>query len=73
MTVSSLGASTSAYSYLQSLLPQQPDESKRTASSDPVAELLKAFYPNASTEAGSTQDTNGGTGVGTSRPSTTIR
>ena len=27
MTVSSLGASTSAYSYLQSLLPQQPCQS----------------------------------------------
>ena len=57
MTVSSLGASTSAYSYLQSLLPQQPDDSKRTGSSDPVAELLKAFYPNSSAEGG------GGTGT----------
>lgn len=68
MTVSSLGASTSAYSYLQSLLPQQADDGKRTGSSDPVANLLKAFYPNASTEVGSTQDTNGGTGVGTLSP-----
>jgi hypothetical protein len=68
MTVSSLGASTSAYSYLQSLLPQQADDGKRTGSSDPVADLLKAFYPNASTEVGSTQDTNGGAGVGTLSP-----
>jgi hypothetical protein len=68
MTVSSLGASTSAYSYLQSLLPQQADDGKRTGSSDPVAELLKAFYPNASTEKGSTPDANGGTGVGNLSP-----
>jgi hypothetical protein len=65
MTVSSLGASTSAYSYLQSLLPQQPDEGKRKGSSDPIAELLKAFYPNASKEAAAASDGNGGTGVGT--------
>ena len=68
MTVSSLGASTSAYSYLQSLLPQQTDDSKRSGSSDPVADLLKAFYPNASTEKGSTPDANGGTGVGNLSP-----
>jgi EF-hand domain pair len=69
MTVSSLGASTSAYSYLQSLLPQQPDDSKRTGSSDPVTELLKAFYPNSSTEAGaSPPDAAGGSGVGTLSP-----
>jgi hypothetical protein len=69
MTVSSLGASTSAYSYLQSLLPQQPDDSKRTGSSDPVTELLKAFYPNGSTEAGAgPPDAAGGSGVGTLSP-----
>ncbi len=69
MTVSSLGASTSAYSYLQSLLPQQPDDSKRTGSSDPVTELLKAFYPKGSTEAGaSPPDAAGGSGVGTLSP-----
>jgi EF-hand domain pair len=68
MTVSSLGASTNAYSYLQSLLPQQPDEGKRKGSSDPVAELLKAFYPNASKEAGATSGANGGTGAGTLSP-----
>jgi hypothetical protein len=64
MTVSSLGASTSAYSYLQSLLPQQPDDSKRTGSSDPITELLKAFYPNGPTEAGASSDAAGGSGVG---------
>jgi hypothetical protein len=68
MTVSSLGASTNAYSYLQSLLPQQPDDSKRTGSSDPVTELLKAFYPKASTEAGATPDAAGGGGTGTLSP-----
>ena len=68
MTVSSLGASTSAYSYLQSLLPQQADDGKRTGSSDPVTELLKAFYPNVPKEAGAASDTNGGTGVGTLSP-----
>src|SRR5215510_12101261 len=68
MTVSSLGASTSAYSYLQSLLPQQADDSKRTGSSDPVADLLKAFYPNGpngSTDAGASSDTAAGGGTGT--------
>src|SRR5689334_22208018 len=68
MTVSSLGASTGAYSYLQSLLPQQPDEGKRTGSSDPVTELLKAFYPNAPNESGAASDANGGTGAGTLSP-----
>jgi len=69
MTVSSLGASTGAYSYLQSLLPQQPDDNKRTGSSDPVTELLKAFYPNGSTEAeDSPPDAAGGDGIGTLSP-----
>jgi hypothetical protein len=69
MTVSSLGASTNAYSYLQSLLPQRPDDSKRTGSSDPVTELLKAFYPNNSTEAGAgPPDASAGNGTGTLSP-----
>jgi hypothetical protein len=68
MTVSSLGGSTSAYSYLQSLLPQQPDDGKRTGSSDPVADLLKAFYPNNSTDAGTSPDAAGGGGTGTLSP-----
>src|SRR3954468_20410742 len=64
MTVSSLGASTSAYSYLQSLLPQQSDDSKRMGSSDPIADLLKAFYPNDSTQAGAgPPDASGGSGT----------
>jgi EF-hand domain pair len=67
MTVSSLGASTSAYSYLQSLLPQQTEDSKRTGSSDPIADLLKAFYPNDSTTAG-TGPASGGGGTGTFSP-----
>ncbi len=47
MSVSSLGASTSAYSYLQSLLPPRSnDGSQGAGSSDPVSELLQAFYPN---------------------------
>ena len=65
MTVSSLGASTSAYSYLQSLLPQHADDGKRTGSSDPVTELLKAFYPNSSADAGTSPDAAGGGGTGT--------
>jgi len=68
MTVSSLGASTNAYSYLQSLLPQQPDDGKRTGSSDPVTELLKAFYPNSSADAGTSPDAAGGGGTGTLSP-----
>ena len=47
MSISSVGASTSAYSYLQSLLPpQQADGSGRAGSGDPVSQLLQAFYPN---------------------------
>src|SRR5262245_41355931 len=66
MTVSSLGASTSAYSYLQSLLPQQPDDSTQTGSSDPVTQLLNAFYPNGSTDAGTSPPNGaGGSGTGT--------
>jgi hypothetical protein len=54
---------------LQSLLPQQPDESKQAGSSDPVSELLKAFYPNGSTEAGGgPPDATGGDGIGTLSP-----
>jgi hypothetical protein len=49
-------------------LPQQPGDSKRTGSSDPITELLKAFYPNASTGAGANPDASGGSGVGTRSP-----
>jgi hypothetical protein len=46
MSVSSVGASTSAYSYLQSLLPQQSANGGQGAgSADPVAALLQVFYP----------------------------
>jgi hypothetical protein len=69
MTVSSLGASTSAYSYLQSLLPQQTEDSKRSGSSDPVADLLKAFYPNGSSGAGAgPPDASAGSSTGTFSP-----
>jgi hypothetical protein len=42
MSVSSVGASSNAYAYLQSLLPQQGSTS---SSADPLTELLAAFYP----------------------------
>src|SRR5438105_13641834 len=49
MSISSVGASTSAYSYLQSLLPPQSADGSQgtgTRSTDPVSQLLAAFYPN---------------------------
>jgi EF hand len=46
MSVASLGASNNAYSYLQSLLPQQSSASGAAQASDPVQKLLAAFYPS---------------------------
>jgi hypothetical protein len=47
MSVSSVGAPSNAYAYLQSLLPQQGSttSSGTSGSADPVTELLAAFYP----------------------------
>src|ERR1051325_8364545 len=42
MSVSSVSAQTGAYAYLQSLLPGGSGD----AGSDPVSQLLEAFYPN---------------------------
>src|SRR5882757_9356027 len=47
MSVSSLGAPNSAYSYLQSLLQQQSTTSNSAL--DPMQQLLAAFYPSDST------------------------
>jgi hypothetical protein len=64
MTVSSVGASASAYYYLQSLLPTSADGE---AQSDPVDQLLNAFYPNGTAQSGSSTDstnaTSGGSGT----------
>jgi hypothetical protein len=46
MSVSSAGASSNAYAYLQSLLPQgSMKNSDASGSADPLTELLAAFYP----------------------------
>jgi hypothetical protein len=50
VSVNSLGASTNAYSYLQSLLPQQAGDGSAVAA-DPVTQLLDAFYPNGNGQA----------------------
>ena len=42
MSVASIGSSTSAYSYLQSLLPSAGN----AGPTDPVSQLLAAFYPS---------------------------
>jgi len=61
MTVSSVGASASAYYYLQSLLPP-PSADGSQASGDPVTQLLNAFYPNgAGPQSGSAADSANGT------------
>jgi hypothetical protein len=44
MSVSSLGASSDAYSYLQSLLPQQSAD-RAGGARDPMGLLMDAFYP----------------------------
>ena len=47
MSVSSVGGSSGAYSYLQSLLQQQSGSEKGAARPvDPLEMLLQAFYPN---------------------------
>jgi hypothetical protein len=51
MSVGSVGAS-SAYSYLQSLLQQQQSTSGSSAS-DPVTQLLSAFYPSGNGQSAS--------------------
>ncbi len=56
MSVASLGASTSAYSYLQSLLPQQSTSNAGAGgAADPVTELLQAFYPAGSADPSSSR------------------
>lgn len=52
MSVTSVGASTSAYSYLQSLLPAAGTNT--VAAADPVSQLLAAFYPSGSGDASGT-------------------
>ena len=48
MSVSSIGASSNAYAYLQSLLQQQRagNQAGTTGTVDPLTALLGAFYPN---------------------------
>jgi hypothetical protein len=72
MTVSSVGASASAYYYLQSLLP--PPSADGQAPSAPVDDLLNAFYPNGATQSGSPADSTNGTsgGSGTAAPVSTF-
>ena len=73
MSVASVGASTSAYSYLQSLLPQPPAGGGSAAQApDPVQKLLEAFYPSgangqsasAGTNASATDASSSGAGGG---------
>jgi hypothetical protein len=45
MSVAPVGSSTSAYSYLQSLLP-----SAGSGATDPVSQLLQAFYPSGQSD-----------------------
>jgi hypothetical protein len=54
MSVSSPGASSNAYSYLQSLLHQQRASSTQSAGqqpADPLSALLNSFYPGAANSA----------------------
>src|SRR5262249_51065971 len=68
MTVSSVGASASAYYYLQSLLPP-PSADGAQASGDPVTQLLNAFYPNgAGTQSGAAADSASGTSASAAAP-----
>jgi Ca2+-binding EF-hand superfamily protein len=70
MSVSSLGASSNAYSYLQSLLEQQRASSTHSAGqqpADPLSALLNSFYSGADSGAGSS--TTGGQTVSAASPS----
>jgi hypothetical protein len=72
MAVSSVGASTNAYAYLQSLLPPEPVDGSQK-STDPVTQLLDAFYPSgtAGPPTTSTADpTQSTTGATTAAPAT---
>jgi hypothetical protein len=66
MSVSSLGGSTGAYSYLQSLLQQQQasDGSSSATGSDPIKELLAAFYPSGSSSGSAAASTPSTTTTG---------
>jgi len=68
MSLSSVGSSPNAYSYLQSLLQQQ-SANAGSGSTDPIASLLQVFYPagantqpstSAASTSGSTQSMPGG-------------
>jgi EF hand len=66
MSVSSVGASSGAYSYLQSLLQQQEASSGNSVTgSDPVQELLAAFYPSGASPPNAATSTTAASGTGT--------
>ena len=50
MSVSAIGPSSGAYSYLQSLLPPSAEGQRGARSANPVGDLLKAFYPSSAAE-----------------------
>ena len=64
MSVGSVGTS-SAYSYLQSLLQQQQSANGSSAS-DPVTQLLSAFYPSGSGQSASPSGAPSSTGADSS-------
>jgi hypothetical protein len=70
MSVSSLGGSTGAYSYLHSLLQQQQasDGSNSATGSDPIKELLSAFYPSSSSAGSATAATTSNTSTSSGSP-----
>jgi EF-hand domain pair len=59
MSVAMVSSSSSAYAYLQSLLPpQSADGSQSTTAPDPVSQLLDAFYPNGASSPSGTPAAN---------------
>ena len=65
MSVSPTGAGGGAYAYLRSLLPpQSADDSSAAGSSDPVQQLLNAFYPSGN-QTGASDETAGATATPT--------
>jgi len=69
MSVTSVGGANSAYAYLQSLLPPSADGSAGMQSTDPVTQLLQAFYPNgASGPSGSADGATSGADPNSSIP-----
>ncbi len=63
MSVSNVGVSSGAYSYLQSILQQEQSTTGAPSAGDPVAALLNAFYPSGSSAPSTSSAPSDGSGA----------